>query len=163
MKKFTVLAILIASLSSCKDPDPAANTQGPTKIDMFGYMELCSEFHEQVQRNVRVRVYRDEYKGNQVIDYNALVHTYYLNNDMNDQSNYVLEDPDGFGIPITIPDDGSYALRVSATGRDCYNCCNGPSCGWNGGEPIYNDAEIEINKHYRPVTVYMTPYRNKCE
>ena len=160
-----LLFVTILVLPSCQDFDPASPQEGPTKLVLGNYMQGtgCSMADEGIELNVRVRVYRDEYLGEGAINYNVLQHSYILSNDMSNTDNTELEEPDSFGIPMSIPDNGSYALRVEISGFDCFSCCNGPACGNGYGQPLILSQEVIINQSYRPLTVQLETELDRCE
>lgn len=163
MKNIFLVILTMSLLASCKkDAIPASNSTGPVQINLpVSYMGNCEKHQEGVERDVKWRVYRDEYKGNSIIKYNVDVKTELKTNDMNIASNRYIED-DSFGVPVEIPDKGTYGLRLIVTARECYSCCQGSYCGTGMGEPIWNAQEIRINAGSRP-SVLPTTAKRKCE
>lgn len=161
---YAMLPLLCLTVA-CKDPLPASSQKQALTLELGQYMNLsfCDELSEGEERDVRVYVHRDEYRGNGVIEYDVSAGVYYLTNDMLKLENIQISDPDRFGVPPEIPESGSYGLRVSAQGRDCYTCCDGPSCSTGLGEPAFQSSTIELNKDHNPSTLYMRVKYRVCE
>lgn len=161
---YAMLPLLCLTVA-CKDPLPASSQKQALTLELGQYMNLsfCDELSEGEERDVRVYVHRDEYEGNRIVAYNVAAGRYYLSNDMTKLENVQLVDPDRFGVPLVIPEHGTYALRVTAQGRDCYTCCNGPSCPSGEGEPSFEAVAIEFDRDDNPSTKNVSLKYKACE
>ena len=170
--KYLLISIFSLSLSGCIFLDGASG-DGPSTIDLTEYLEECSMVNEESELDIRVRVYRDEYEGGQVVSYNNYVNTYYLTNDMSNLNNIKLYSVDEFGVPVNIPEDGTYILRVTCEANDCFTCCDGIThCPQEiepddkpeqFGRPFFQGASIEINQNYTPSSITIVPQYEFCE
>lgn len=127
------MIVLFALFSSCGGTgyDPPANDHNTT-ISFSGYLDFCHENFESSKKILSAEVYVEgiDDNGNPTIIFSDFW-------DVENNTGY-----DNTHKDITVPETGSYTIGLTITGKDCFSCCEGTSCGSDKGKPKFYAKKV---------------------